>query len=238
VNAPPSTGGQKGSWVEQEGTGAGEDDADDSAVERARDVGGTAVQEAKGVIQEAGDQVREVAEEARQQLGFLTRQAGDELRRQAEEQARRGAENLRTLGNQAEALADGRPEDAGPLADYVRDLGGRLTTWASRLEREGFQGVMGDVRTFARRRPMAFIGLSTLAGFAVTRVGKHLQSDGDSGRADGGYGQDRTDGSSDFGSMPSGSQLPPVRATYPRRDEIDDILVLEDDAVEAEPRRP
>jgi hypothetical protein len=200
-------------------------------------VGGTAVEQASDVMQEAGEQVREVADEARQQLGFLTRQAGDELRRQAEAQARRGAENLRTLGSQAEALADGRPDEAGPLADYVRDFGSRLTAWASRLEHEGFQGVMGDVRSFARRRPMAFIGLSTLAGFAVTRVGRHLQSDGDGGRADGGYGQGQTEGSSDFASMPSGPQMPPVRATYPQREEIDDIVVLEDDPVETEPRR-
>jgi ElaB/YqjD/DUF883 family membrane-anchored ribosome-binding protein len=154
-----------------------------SAGEQARAVAGTATDQTKEVVQQAGEQARQVAQEARSQLRSLTEQGRDQLRSQAEAQTQRASGNLRTLSEQARALAEGRTEQAGPLTGYVQDLSARLSEWADRLDGRGFGGLISEIQGFARRRPAAFIGLSAAAGFAVSRVGKAAQADSSDGDA-------------------------------------------------------
>jgi len=146
---------------------------------------GTAAEGAKEVAQEASTQARHVVQEAGTQLRVLANEGRDQLRAQADQQTRRASQNLRTLAEQARALAEGRIDDAGALGDRVGTVAAQLSTAADRLERRGFDGLLADVTAFARRRPAAFIGLTTLAGFAVSRIGRNLTGsrDGD-GSAD------------------------------------------------------
>jgi hypothetical protein len=145
--------------------------------ERARAVAGTAADEAKELARQAGGEVRQVTQEAKHELRSLTEQGRQELKSQAEAQTQRASQNLRTLSDQTRALAEGRPDEAGPLAGYVQDVSGKLSSWTDNLDRRGFDGMVAQVQGFARRRPAAFIGLCVVAGFAVSRVGRTVRSE-------------------------------------------------------------
>lgn len=147
------------------------------AQERARAVAGTAADEAKELARQAGGEVRQVAQEAKHELRSLTEQGRQELKSQAQAQTQRASQNLRTLSDQTQALAEGRPDEAGPLAGYVQGVSGKLSGWADNLDRRGFDGMVAQVQGFARRRPAAFIGLCVVAGFAVSRVGRTVRSE-------------------------------------------------------------
>jgi len=154
---------------------------DHSEGERAQEwvhaVAGTAADEAKELARQAGGQARQVAQEAKHELRTLTEQGRQELKSQAQAQTQRASQNLRTLSDQTQALAEGRPDEAGPLAGYVQGVSGKLSGWADNLDRRGFDGMVAQVQGFARRRPAAFIGLCVVAGFAVSRVGKSVRSE-------------------------------------------------------------
>jgi hypothetical protein len=147
------------------------------AQERVRAVAGTAADEAKELARQAGGQVRQVAQEAKHELRTLTEQGRQELKSQAEAQTQRASQNLRTLSDQTRALAEGRPDEAGPFVGYVQGVSGKLSGWADNLDRRGFDGMVAQVQGFARRRPAAFIGLCAVAGFAVSRVGRTVRSE-------------------------------------------------------------
>jgi hypothetical protein len=204
------------------------------AANEAKEVAGTAGEAAKQVARSAGEQAREVAQEAARQAGNLAGEARHQLKRQAEQEADRAASNLMTLSEQARALSEGRIEAAGPLADQVGRLADQLADVAARLRSRGFDGVVEDVRSFARRRPAAFIGLTALAGFAVTRIVRTASSSsngGPDGHAIGGAPGARTEAlpgaaTSIAGRLPPAS---PVGGTG--GSQRADTVLIEDDAV-------
>jgi uncharacterized membrane protein YccC len=123
------------------------------------------------------DRASEVKEELVDQSQTLLRDAREQVETQAEQQARRLGESLVSLGNEAEALAAGRPQDAPHLRRTVESCGERLTGYGDRLynladdlEQRGISGVAQDVADFARRRPGAFLLGAAIAGFAAARV--------------------------------------------------------------------
>ena len=87
---------------------------------------------------------------------------------------------MRTLSDQVSALAEGRPDDAGPLAGYLDDAQVRVSSIADRLEQGGPQGLLDDVTAFARRRPIVFLAAAGAAGFLagrLARAGHAVQQD-------------------------------------------------------------
>jgi hypothetical protein len=161
---------------------SGDGNADRSpAVEAAAEAGSELGQQAKRVAGDAAAQARSVVDEATGQVRSLVGQAGQEARTQADQRAAQAAGALRTLSDQAEALAAGRPEEAGPLGGYLGDAGERLRGVATRLDERGIEGVVDDVSRFARRRPLVFLAVAAGAGFAVgrlVRAGARLSSEG------------------------------------------------------------
>ncbi len=129
----------------------------------ARSGGADALSEAKGqageVLHEAKSQVRNVAEDLKH-----------DAHQQASRQTERAAEGLRGLAQQIGALVDGRPAEAGMAGDYARRLGDRVTAVAERMEDGGVDGMLQDVRRFARRRPGTFLLGAAVVGFAAGRV--------------------------------------------------------------------
>jgi hypothetical protein len=107
------------------------------------------------------DQARDVLDQAR-----------SEFRQQAESGTKRAAEGIRTIGTQIQALREGRAEEAGPIAGYADQARRRFDDVASRLDRDGLDGVIADLSRFARRRPGLFLLACTGAGFAVARMAR------------------------------------------------------------------
>ena len=90
---------------------------------------------AREVGAQATDQVKAVAGEARDQFGQLFGKTQDELRDRAQEQSDRAAGALRTLAGQISALSEGRSEEAGPLAGYLREAHGKVDQFADTVGR-------------------------------------------------------------------------------------------------------
>ncbi|MBW3615197.1 MAG: hypothetical protein KY439_07815 [Actinobacteria bacterium] len=139
-----------------------------AATGAAQQVAGTVTEEASRVAGEAAAQGRNLVEDARSQL-----------HEQASGQTERLSQTLRKLSDEARALSQGRAEDAGPVRDYVEQAASQLNLVASRIDERGFDGVVDDVRRFARRRPGAFLLGTALAGFAAGRLIKAGRSGGD-----------------------------------------------------------
>jgi hypothetical protein len=151
---------------------AGEAGGSDALAAKAAGVASTGAAAAKDAASEAATQVKVVAGEAKRQVATVVDQARHELSQQADERTRQAAGGLRTLADQAQALADGRPAEAGPLAGYLGDAQQRVTAFAERLESGGPQGLLDDVTGFARRRPLVFLAAAAGAGFIVGRLAR------------------------------------------------------------------
>jgi hypothetical protein len=157
-----------------------------TAKERAEQAAGAAGEGAKQVASEAATQARGIAEEATTQAGKLYETSRLELRDQADQRARRAATGLRSWSDQLGALAQGRPDAAGPVVGYVQDAQHRLADYASRIEDRGVDAVFSDLSSFARRRPLVFLGAAGLAGFMIGRVVRGVaQGDGAGSEAPG-----------------------------------------------------
>lgn len=142
----------------------------DQASSEASNVASTAADGARDVAGEVTTQAKAVAGQAKQQFDGLVGQARDEVRQQAQQRNEQAAGQLRTLSEQLVALADGRPDQAGPLVGYLHDAQDQVRSLASRLEQRGPQGVLDDVTGLARRRPGVFLAAAVGAGFVAGRV--------------------------------------------------------------------
>jgi vacuolar-type H+-ATPase subunit H len=146
-----------------------------TAKEDAREIAGTVLARASEVTEQVTSQGRSLVEETRSQLQGQAR-AGTE----------RIAGSLRQYGEQAQALAEGRPQDAPQLTEYAwkaadtcYGVADRVYALADDIEQRGFGGVLEDVQTFARRRPGAFLLGAVAVGFGIGRLVKANSEDED-----------------------------------------------------------
>lgn len=137
------------------------------------EVAGSAKQEAGHVVETAKGEAASVAREAKSQVRDLYSQTTSELREQAATQQQRVAEGLRTVGQQLGAMADGA-ETPGVASDLVSQVATRLDGVATWIGDRDPGSLLNEVKSFARRRPGAFIGIAALAGLAVGRLSRAL----------------------------------------------------------------
>ena len=130
-----------------------------SAASHAQQVAGTASDQASAVAQHAADQARNVLDDAKGQA-----------REQARRQTGQLADALERWRDQARALVDGRPTEAGAIGDMARDATDRLAALADGVRERGFDGIVADVQRFARRRPGTFLAGAAVLGFAAGRL--------------------------------------------------------------------
>jgi hypothetical protein len=135
-----------------------------ATAERARQAAG----EAAGT---AADQARAVVGEARQQAGTVVRDLRERALNEVEGQTTRAADALRQWADDLAGLAENAQNDspARGLAAHAADSGHRAADY---LQKQGAEGVVSDLQSFARRRPGAFLGGALLAGLAVGRLAK------------------------------------------------------------------
>ena len=131
-----------------------------------------AKQAGKEVMSEVSDQTTAVARTAKDQFGQLATQTRQELKAQSEQRGEQLAARLQTWAGQMKALVEGRVDDAGELRGLIGDAQQRLESYASSLRERGPDGVMQDVRRFARRRPGMFLLAAGATGFAIGRIVK------------------------------------------------------------------
>jgi hypothetical protein len=141
----------------------------DAAKGEAAAVKDTAVDAGKNVASTARDEAANVAAEARYQAKSLLGTVSDEARSQASTQQTRLAEAVHSLSKELGGMASSSPE-SGPLTDLAHQAsrkGGEIAHW---LENREPADVLDEVRAFARRRPVMFLGLCALAGIVAGRL--------------------------------------------------------------------
>jgi hypothetical protein len=111
-----------------------------------------------------------VASTARGEFQRLMDQASTEVRTVGRERGEQLAGRLDTLVQQMRALREGRVEEAGDLRSWMSQAEQRMQQYASTLRDRGPEGVLDDVRRFARRRPGAFLLAAGATGFAFGRA--------------------------------------------------------------------
>jgi hypothetical protein len=183
------------------------------AVEAAGEVAQTAQRAAGEVAATAAGEARALVEDARSQVQELMSKARGELSEQAEQRALHAAQGLRTMSDQLRAMAEGHPEEAGPVASWTREVQLRLQQWSGRLEQGGVEGVLRDLSRFARRRPGVFLVGCVAAGMVVGRVVKDVA------------GSDRPVPSAPPSNGHESAQVAPSQTTgvLPSRDEVNPL---------------
>lgn len=168
----------------------------DHARGKAAEVGGTAKSEARSIADDAKSQAADVLGTAR-----------SELRERATEQTRTLSSTLDDIGRQLGNMADSSDEPEAQMATLARSAADSLSKQANRLDKGGFDGVVDDVKRFARNRPGAFLLGSVAAGFAIGRLAKHADLQQAAQHAKGELGTDGSDAptrsTSDASDLPS-----------------------------------
>jgi len=100
----------------------------------------------------------------------LLNQAGSKTRDRADGQVRTLAGSLSSVADDLGQMADRAGDPNGSLAGLARD-GARFTrTMADRLDRDGLDGALDEMTSFARRRPMLFLAGAFAAGIGLGRL--------------------------------------------------------------------
>lgn len=176
--------------------------ADGSAKKRGKAAAGEAAEQSRQVASTARSQGQEVAGVAKQQVGEVTttvmeqatqltqelsdqgralyEEAREQLEQQAETQTRTLAEALHRWGTETQALADGRPEQAGTVGQYAQQWADKLHDVATGIENRGVSGLLEETQDFARRSPGAFLLGAAMLGFAGGRLVRSSSSDNSS----------------------------------------------------------
>ncbi|MER6472453.1 hypothetical protein [Streptomyces collinus] len=162
--------------------------AGQTAMAEASATAGQTRQAAGQVAATAAHQAKEVAGEVRQQAGSVVQDLRGRAMDEAEGQTRRAAGVLRQWAQDLSELAENAPTDspARSVAAQVADHGHRAADY---VDKQGVEGMVGDLQSFARRRPGLFLGGALLAGLVVGRLGKVAGKAAQPGDGDGDGGQ-------------------------------------------------
>lgn len=150
--------------------GANTDDGD-GKVAQVKDSTVEAGQHVAGV---AKDQAGNVAAEAKSQAKDLLGQGRQQLRDQAAQQQDRLATGLHSLSRELGSMAASSTEQ-GLATDLAREASDRVHSVARWLESREPGQLLDEVRSFARERPGAFLGLAAAAGVLAGRLGRGLK---------------------------------------------------------------
>jgi vacuolar-type H+-ATPase subunit H len=160
TSAPPIDSGANPPSTDTESTSV-KDKASDSV-----DAGKQAAGE---VAQTATDKAKDVAQETKKQTRDLIGEARDQLNHQAGAQHRSLVNNLRALAEELGTMAGGS-EDGGVATDLVGQAGDRAHGAADWLDRREPGDLLGELRTYARRHPGAFLLGAAAAGIMAGRL--------------------------------------------------------------------
>lgn len=146
--------------------------------EKTREAADTAQERAGGVAQAAREQAGGVAQSAREQAGGvvahtqaeardLLQELRTSLREQTQAQRDRLAQVLGGYEQELQQMVD-QGGGSGTATEAVRQVAQRFRSWRQYLE--GQEDVIDGLRSFARRRPGAFLLAAATAGVVAGRI--------------------------------------------------------------------
>lgn len=152
-------------------TGGESSSTADVAKGEAANVKDTAVDAGKNVAATAKGEAQNVVQETKQQAKSLLSTVTSEVRDQGRNQQQRAATAVHALSKELGGMASAS-EESGPLTDLAQQAsrkGGEIAHW---LENREPSDLLEEVKRFARRRPVVFLGLCGLAGVVVGRLAR------------------------------------------------------------------
>jgi hypothetical protein len=129
------------------------------AADETREVGQTAADEVKNVTGEAATQIRNLASEARSQVEEQSKTQRDRL-----------VSTLSTFSDDLDSMRNDHSVSQGMAAHVARAVAEKSRELSRQLEGREPRELLDDVRSFARRRPGAFLLGSLAAGVVAGRL--------------------------------------------------------------------
>lgn len=171
-----------------------------TAQDEARQVADTTRDEAQNVAGTAQEEARHVADTVKAEASQVAGEAQDHIRSlmdtTAEEARAQGRSGMKNIGHTVRALSDevgemaGRSASSGPATQFASELASRGHAAAQWLENNGPDEAVEAIRRYARRNPVAFLGIAAGAGLVVGRLVGALRDD----QKNQGAGQPRSQG--------------------------------------------
>jgi vacuolar-type H+-ATPase subunit H len=127
-------------------------------------------EETSHLVDTARDEAGRVADEAKRQGQEFYHEAANRARQEAQEQTSRAAEGIRSFSRDLRSITEGQTDTQTSAASWIRQGAGRIESFADHVEQRGFDGLMNDVSTFARRNPGTFLAVTFGAGLVTARV--------------------------------------------------------------------
>lgn len=143
-----------------------------TAVEQGKETAGKAREATGELVDEARDQVGNVTTEVKDQARQLFDDTRSQLRDKADSQRSQLADAIGTLGDEFQALVNGRPDEAGTAGRYVQQAGNAVGDIAAQVRDRDLAGIVDDVQRFARRRPGVFLASVAATGFVAGRLAR------------------------------------------------------------------
>jgi len=146
------------------------------AKEQAAAVKDTAVDKGQQVVGVAKDEASRVTAEATGQVKDLLNQGRTQLSEQVSSQQQKLSSLVHSFADELGTMA-AKSDKSGPITDLAQQGSRRIGALAHTLETSDASDLLDQVRTFARRRPAAFLLGSALAGVVVGRLSRSLASE-------------------------------------------------------------
>jgi hypothetical protein len=154
----------------------------DVARDQASQVGQSASGAAQHVARHSKEQVGEVAAEAQRQARDLLGEARTQVSQQAGTQRDRLTEALMSIGSELEEMAD-KGGQGGIASEIARQAARQIRSMASQLDGREPTDLLGDLRSYARRRPTAFLVGALAAGVVAGRLTRGIKDESSSSSA-------------------------------------------------------
>src|SRR4051812_4827613 len=155
--------------VSRQETGSRAEEAKEAATQGASEVAHTAKDQAASVVDATKEQGAAVVRDAKQHAQDLAQQTREQLRSQAQDQMSSLADTIQAIARQLDGLANGQPEP-GMALDVTKQVASTAHRMGDRLQQDGMEGMIGEVKQFARQRPGVFLAASLVGGMVAGRV--------------------------------------------------------------------
>lgn len=172
-----SAHGQSGPTSGTDSTG----DTKDAAKQEGRHLKDEAGQSAESVKETAQQEAGRVADEAKDQASSLWNRIQSDMSDQAGTQQNRAAETVRAVSDDLAGIRRGEAPQGDLTRNALSFADDKLSSIADRLENAEPRDLLEDVRRFAARKPLAFLGIAAGAGLLFGRLTRGLTDSGSSG---------------------------------------------------------
>lgn len=180
----------------------------DTAKQEGRRVAGEAQESAQRLAGEAKDEGRKVVRETKNQARELYHRTMAEVSEQASTQQERIADGLLEAGSQLDEMSQATDRE-GLAPALVSEAASRAEEVGRWLRQRDPEGVLDEVKRFARRRPVAFIAIAAVAGIVVGRLTRGLVEDAKQGHESSSSSGSRGQHAAPMSREPRGAAAPP-----------------------------